>query len=74
MALGEYDWDKTYQLALIIQHELIFFQVAESTSMTYSSCQNMGPVILRVLKIYIRIILKVPLNFLMFKDAGEGGR
>ena len=30
--------------------------------MTYSSCQNKGPVILRV---YIR----VPLNFLMFKDA-----
>ena len=37
--------------------------------MTYSSCQNKGPVILRVLKNYIRDILKVPLNFVMFKDA-----
>ena len=37
--------------------------------MTYSSCQNKGPVIRRVKQNYIRDILKVPLNFLMFKDA-----
>ena len=37
--------------------------------MTYSSCQNKGPVVLRVLKNYIRDILIVPLKFLMFKDA-----
>ena len=37
--------------------------------MTYSSCQNKGPVILRVLKkLHKRHTKIIPLNFLMFKD------